>query len=251
MSKINWADEAVIATLVSAVEGFDEVSQEKVAEIAENLGGTPRSVGAKLRKMGYNVAKASAKASSWTPEMEATLRTFLEDSANVGIYTYSELAQVLFAAQGITDKQLQGKVLSMELTGAVKPTPKREAKRTYTPEQEDTYVSMAQSGASLEDIATALGVSIASARGKGLSLVKEGRLESQPVQVTSSAARRNDPLDVIENLAEASLVDICGVTGMTERGVKNMLTRRGLSCKDYDGAKRRTNLDARKEGASE
>lgn len=242
--KINWSDESVLATLHEAVAGVEEVSQEVVAELAEKLGGSVRAVGTKIRTLGYTVAKASKKATIWTPEMEAQLSNFLE--ANAGVYTYGEIAQILFSAVGITDKQVQGKILSMKLTDKVKPAPKRENVRSYTAEQEETYVQMALAGSSLEDIATALGVSIPSARGKGLSLVKEGRLEAQPVQVTSTAARRKDPLDGLD-VANESLADLCAHTNMTERGVKQMLTRRGLACKDYDGAKRRSSLDAKKE----
>lgn len=242
-TKITWNEENT-ATLESAVAGIDMVSQAKVTEIAEAMGGSTRSVGAKLRKLGYEVEKASAKASAWTAEMEAELRDFLE--ANEGTHTYSEIAQVLFSGAGITDKQVQGKILSMELTGAVKPTPKREAKRTYTPEQEDTYVAMAQANESLEAIAEALGVSVVSARGKGLSLVREGRLEAQPVQAVSTAARRKDPLDGL-NIAELTVEEIATQANMSERGVKNMLTRRGVSCANHKGAEKRAKLDAGKD----
>lgn len=244
-NKITWNDENT-ASLETAVAGLDVVSQAKVAEIAEEMGGSTRSVGAKLRKLGHEVEKASAKASVWTPEMEEELRDFL--AANEGTHTYAEIAQVLFSGAGVTDKQVQGKILSMELTGSVKPTPKREAKRTYTPEQEDTYVAMANANESLEAIAEALGVSVVSARGKGLSLVREGRLEAQPVQATSTAARRKDPLDGLD-VAGSTLEALCEATNMSARGLKNMLTRRGISCQDHDGAKKRATLDSKKDSA--
>ena len=44
----------------------------------------------------------------------------------------------------------------MELTGHVKPAPKPESVRTYTPEEEDTFVSMVNDGAFVEEIAEAL-----------------------------------------------------------------------------------------------
>jgi transposase-like protein len=245
-NKITWNDENT-ATLSAAVEGLDLVSQEVVSNIAKDMGGSTRSVGAKLRKLGFEVEKASAKASAWTPEMEDELRNFL--AANEATHTYAEIAQVLFSGAGITDKQVQGKILSMELTGSVKPTPKREAKRTYTPEQEVVYVEMALANESLEAIAEALGVSVVSARGKGLSLVREGRLDAQPVQATSTAARRKDPLDGLD-IAGSTLEALCEATNMSARGLKNMLTRRGISCQDHDGAKKRATLDAKKDVAA-
>lgn len=244
-SKITWNEENTSA-LEALVVGMDVVSQASVAEIAETLGGSARSVGAKLRKLGHEVEKASAKASIWTAEMEEQLRDFL--AAHDATHTYAEITQVLFSGAGITDKQVQGKILSMELTDAVKPTPKREAKRTYTPEQEEVYVSMAKANESLEAIAEALGVSVVSARGKGLSLVREGRLDAQPVQAVSNATRRKDPLDGVD-IAGSTLEALCEATNMSERGVKSMLTRRGISCQDYDGAKKRASLDAKKDSA--
>lgn len=242
-NKITWNEETT-NTLQAAVAGMDVVSQATVAKLAEDMGGSTRSVGAKLRKLGFEVEKASAKASAWTPEMEDQLTNFL--AANEGTHTYAEIAQVLFSGAGITDKQVQGKILSMELTGSVKPAPKREAKRTYTPEQEETYVEMALANESLEAIAEALGVSVVSARGKGLSLVREGRLEAQPVQATSTATRRKDPLDGLD-VAGSTLEALGVATNMSARGLKNMLTRRGISCLDHDGAKKRASLDSKKD----
>lgn len=242
-NKITWNEENT-NILAAAVEGLDVVSQAKVAEIANVMGASTRSIGAKLRKMGLEVEKVSAKASAWTPEMEQELATFLQN--NEGAYTYGEIAQVLFSTSGITDKQVQGKILSMELTHAVKPAPKCEAKRTYTPEQEDVYIQMANENASLEQIAEALGVTVVSARGKGLSLVREGRLTAQPVQATSTAVRRKDPLDGLD-VAGSTLETLCEATNMSARGLKNMLTRRGISCLDHDGAKKRASLDSKKD----
>jgi transposase-like protein len=245
MSKINW-NEVNTKVLTDAVEGLEVVSQEVVADLAEKLEGSARSVGAKLRKMGFEVEKVTARPSKWTPELEEKLAQILEEHA--GEYTYAELAQVFFSEEEITDKQVQGKVLSMELTHAVKPAPKRDAVRTYTPEQEATYVDMAKSGASLEAIAEALGVSLNSARGKGMSLVREGLLEEQPVQVTSTAAKRKDFLEGLD-LANMTVDEIAEATGRQTRGIKNTLTRRGLDCKDHKGSDRRTKIDSAKDAA--
>jgi hypothetical protein len=45
-----------------------------------------------------------------------------------------------------------------------------------------------------------------------------------------------DPLESIGDVAAMSVAQIAEKIGKTERGVKTMLTRRGLKAADYDGA---------------
>jgi hypothetical protein len=45
-----------------------------------------------------------------------------------------------------------------------------------------------------------------------------------------------DPLETIGDVAALSVAQIAEKIGKTERGVKTMLTRRGLKASDYDGA---------------
>ena len=90
--------------------------------------------------MGFDVELASASASkSFSDEQEATLQAFVTD--NSGSYTYAEIASH-FEGGNFSAKSIQGKILSMELTSHVKPAPKVETVRTYTPEEEGTFVSM-------------------------------------------------------------------------------------------------------------
>ncbi|WPJ68388.1 putative transcription factor D5 [Salmonella phage STP-SP2] len=42
-----------------------------------------------------------------------------------------------------------------------------------------------------------------------------------------------------------TVAEIAEKTGKSERGVKSMLSRRGLVAKDYDGAAKRAKLDAK------
>jgi len=77
-----------------------------------------------------------------------------------------------FQEATLSPKSIQGKILSMELTGHVKPAPKVEAVRTYSPSEEETFVSMVQDGAFVEAIASALGRSVNSVRVKALSLLR-------------------------------------------------------------------------------
>ena len=172
MALPKWTDERT-QQLVDFV-GDGPVSQAQVAEAADELETSTRSVSSKLRKMGFDVELASASASkSFSDEQEATLRNFVTD--NSGSYTYAEIADN-FENGNFSAKSIQGKILSMELTGHVKPAPKPESVRTYTPEEEDTFVSMVNDGAFVEEIAEALDKSVNSIRGKALSLLRSGEI---------------------------------------------------------------------------
>lgn len=242
--RITWNEENT-AQLEAAVAGQEVVTQAALEDLAGEFETTKRSVGAKLRKMGYAVEKASEVAKSgWDADQEAELVALL--NGNPGAMTFAELA-ASFAGGQFSAKQIQGKILSLELTHTVKPTPKKEAVRSYSEEEEATYVSMAEAGSSLEDIADALGKSLASARGKGLSLFKEGRIAKQPTQVTSTAnATKVDYLAGLD-LENMSVADIAEATQKSERGIKSALSRRGLNCEDYKGADKRAKLDAAKD----
>jgi hypothetical protein len=153
MALPKWTDERT-QSLVDFV-GEGPVSQVVVAQAAEELETSSRSVSSKLRKMGYEVELASASASkSFSDEQEATLNNFVVD--NSGVYTYAEIAQN-FEGGAFSAKSIQGKILSMELTEHVKPAPKPESVRTYTPQEEEQFVSMVQGGSFVEEIAEALG----------------------------------------------------------------------------------------------
>jgi ribosomal protein L22 len=164
MTKFVWNEENTTA-LQSAVANKEVISQEDQKAIGEQLGTSGRSVGSKLRKLGFtNVAKAAEKAQLMTASEIAELEEIL--AANPGQYTYAEIAQVL-AGGKFTTKQVQGKVLSLELTSSVKAAPKKEAVRSYTPAEEATFLEMAEAGASVEELAAALGRTIQQIRGKG------------------------------------------------------------------------------------
>ena len=173
MALPKWTDERT-QQLTDFVGSESPISQATVAEAAEELETSTRSISSKLRKMGYDVELASASASkSFTDEQEATLQNFVTD--NSGSYTYAEIANN-FEGGAFSAKSIQGKILSMELTGHVKPAPKQETVRTYTPEEEETFVSMVNDGSFVEEIADALGKSVNSIRGKALSLLRSGDL---------------------------------------------------------------------------
>ena len=68
----------------------------------------------------------------------------------------------------------------MELTSHVKPAPKVETVRTYTPSEEVTFVEMVNGGSFVEEIAAALDKSVNSIRGKALSLLRSGEINAIP-----------------------------------------------------------------------
>ncbi|MFP9035504.1 hypothetical protein, partial [Enterococcus faecalis] len=172
---------------------------------------------------------------------EAELVDFL--NAHAGQYTYAEIAAAVAGGQ-FGAKQVQGKILSLEMTASVKPTEKAAAVRSFTPDEETDFVNQVVAGATIEAIAAHFGRNIKQIRGKALSLLREGRIAAMPVQETSSAKTREDLLEGLD-LVNMTVAEIAEKTGKSERGVKSMLSRRGLVAKDYDGAAKRAKLDAK------
>ncbi len=228
-----WTDERT-DTLTNFVGDESPVSQGTVAGAAETLETSTRSVSSKLRKMGFEVELASASAQrAFSDEQESTLEAFV--TGNSGEYTYADIAG-LFEDGHFSPKSIQGKILSMELTGHVKPAPKVEAVRTYTPAEEATFITMVQNGDFVEAIANVMGRSVNSVRGKALSLLRSGDIDAIPRQEFTKSTSAADPLAGINDIGSMSVEAIAETIGKTARGVKTMLTRRGLTASDYDGA---------------
>lgn len=241
MALPKW-DESRTETLKSFVASEDPISQATVEEAAERLGTTVRSVASKLRKEGYTVETvASAPSKTFSEGEEAALRVFLED--NAGSFTFTDIAQA-FAGGKFTAKQIQGKVLSMELTGLVKPAEKKVYERTYSDAEEETFISMANAGEKLEAIAEALGRNVKSARGKALSLYRQEKIAAIPA--SDHVAKNVDPFEDLD-VSGMTVAAIAEKIGRTERGVKTMLTRRGLTAEDYDGAAKKAKATAKAE----
>ena len=119
----NWSDEAV-DQLMSIVGSESPVSVESVERAAEQLGKTTRSIASKLRQLDREVASlAKEKTSAFTADEGADLADFVQ--ANAGNLTYKEIAEN-FAGGKFSAKQIQGKLLALELTGSVKPAEKVE-----------------------------------------------------------------------------------------------------------------------------
>ena len=241
MALPKWTEERTSA-LTDFVGDESPVSQATVAEAAVELETSTRSISSKLRKMGHEVELASASATrAFSDAQEATLAAFVSD--NSGEYTYAEIAGH-FEDGAFSPKSIQGKILSMELTDHVKPAPKVEAVRTYSPAEEVTFVSMVQDGAFVEAIAAELDRSVNSVRGKALSLLRSGDIDAIPRQETTKGASKEDPLAELTDIGTMGVEDIAEAIGKTARGVKTMLTRRGISAADYDGAAKKEKASA-------
>ena len=123
----------------------------------------------------------------------------------------------------------------MELTEHVAPAPKVESVRTYSEAEEVTFIGMVNDGAFVEAIAAELDRSVNSVRGKALSLLRSGDIAAIPRQETTKGSSNVDPLAEVD-VAAMTVEAIADSIGKTARGVKTMLTRRGLTAADYDGA---------------
>tara|TARA_R100001163_G_C5051596_1_gene188389 strand:+ start:175 stop:891 length:717 start_codon:yes stop_codon:yes gene_type:complete len=235
MALPKWTDERT-QQLTDFVGSESPVSQATVANAADELETSVRSVSSKLRKMGFDVELASASQSkAFSDEQESTLSNFVQD--NSGSYTYAEIAEN-FEGGAFSAKSIQGKILSMQLTEHVKPAPKVETVKSYNEDEEATFVSMVNDGAFIEQIADSLGRSVNSIRGKALSLLRAGEINAIPKQEHVTGNSKADPLADMD-ITDMSVEDIADEIGKTVRGVKTMLTRRGLQCADYNGAARK------------
>lgn len=238
-----WSDEAT-NQMLSMVGGESPVSAGTVERIAEALGFTTRSVASKLRQLDHEVASmAKEKTSAFTASEGDDLADFV--NANAGRYTYKEIAEQ-FAGGKFSAKQIQGKLLALELTGSVKPAEKVEAARTYTEAEEATFVKMADNGSFIEDIAAKLGKSVASVRGKALSLTRKGQISKIPAQRESHAKESIDPVTALGAAIHGMTVaEIAAAVDKTERGLRTLLTRRGIKVADYDGAAKKAKAEAK------
>ena len=235
MALPKWTDERT-SSLENFVGSESPVSQATVASAAEELETSVRSVSSKLRKMGYDVELASSSnTKSFSDEQEATLSNFVTD--NSGQYTYAEIASN-FEGGAFSAKSIQGKILSMQLTEHVKPAPKVESIKTYSEDEEATFIGMVNDGAFIEEIAESLGKSVNSIRGKALSLLRAGEINAIPKQKETKGSGKADPLADLD-IDDMTVESIADEIGKTVRGVKTMLTRRGLVCADYDGSARK------------
>jgi arsenate reductase-like glutaredoxin family protein len=239
----NWSDEAV-AQLMSIVGSESPVSVDSVERAAEQLGKTTRSIASKLRQLDREVASlAKEKTSAFTADEGDDLADFV--NANAGNLTYKDIAEA-FADGKFTAKQIQGKLLALELTGSDKPAEKVEVARTYTEAEEATFIKMADAGSFIEEIAAKLNKTVASVRGKALSLTRKGQIAKIPAQKQSHAKETVDPVSALgDKIASMTVAEIAQAVDKTERGLRTLLTRRGIKVADYDGAAKKAKAEAK------
>jgi len=201
MSKFEYTDEMVARMEQVSSSG---VTEEVIQTLCDEFEFPRRSVTAKLRKLGFDVPKKPGAAPVFSAEEIATT----------------------FADGNFTARQINGKALSLEMTQHVKPAEKKVTPKTYTPEEESTISSMVSGGSYLEEIADAVGKTVASVRGKLLSMGLKAPQRDKK-------ASKSDPYEGIENLTDQTVDQLAEHFDKTVRGVKTVLTRRGLSAADY------------------
>lgn len=238
-----WSDE-VITQLLQIVGAESPVSAATVTKAADTLQVTARSIAAKLRQLDREVASlAKEKTSAFSEDEGIALSNFV--ASNAGVFTYKEIAEK-FADGKFNAKQIQGKLLALELTGQVRPADKVEVARTYTESEEATFVKMASGGSFIEEIADALNKTVASVRGKALSLTRSGQIAKIPAQRESHAKDHTDPVTALgDKIATMTVAEIAAAVDKTERGLRTLLTRRGIKVADYDGKAKKEKAEAK------
>jgi len=227
------------AQLTAIVNGESPVSLDTVANAAEQLETTTRSISSKLRRMGVEVAKKVADAPAFDANQTAQLVELL--TSNVGVFTAQEVADKI---GDFTSAQIRGKLLSLDLIANLKPSEKAVSVRKYTPEQETRIVEMVLAGSFVEDIAAEMGKEVASIRGKCLSLLREHEGLTMPATRDKKGGAKADPYEDLD-LESMSVEAIAEAANKTERAVKVHLTTVGLSATDYNGARKRAKADAK------
>lgn len=245
MSKLpKWDDERT-NILLGVVGSESPVSVATVESAANTLETTAKSVAAKLRKLGHTVeSMAVEKKKGYSPEEEQEIERFLRNNANA--YTYAEIASMVLNGSR-SPKQIQGKILAMELTGLVKPTPKVEREKTFTDAEEAKLMRLlSDDNVYIEDIAEALGKEVNSVRGKILSITRtEAGKDIKIPKQREYKAKDVDPIEALgAKIADMTVEEIATAISKTPRGVKTMLTHRKIDCKDWKGAKRAEKIAA-------
>lgn len=220
MSKFEYTEDMVSRMETACASG---VTEEIIETLCDEFEFPRRSVTAKLRKLGFDVPKKPGAAPVFSADETDALAAFLDE--NSGVHTAEEIAEV-FADGKFTARQINGKALSLEMTAHIKPAEKKVTPKTFTPEQEAQIEALVTAGKYLEEIADEMGRPVNSVRGKLLSM-------GLKAEQRDKKAAKSDPYEGIEDMLDQSVEDIADAFGKTVRGVKTVLTRRGLACADY------------------
>ena len=83
-------------------------------------------------------------------------------------------------------------------------------------------------------------------RGKALSLTRQGAIDGIPAQKESHAKASVDAVDALgSKIGSMTVAEIASATEKTERGIKTLLTRRGINVADYAGADKKAKAEAK------
>jgi hypothetical protein len=140
MAKFEYTEEMVARMEAACATG---VTEEIIEQLCTEFEFPRRSVTAKLRKQGFDVPHKPKAAPTFTEAETEELRDFLE--ANDGVHTAEEIAEQI-AGGKFTARQINGKVLSLELHTAIKPAEKKVAPRTYTATEEARISELVEGG---------------------------------------------------------------------------------------------------------
>lgn len=220
MSKFEYTEDMVTRMNEVAAGG---ITEETIEALMAEFDFPRRSVTAKLRKLGHDVPKKPNDPPVFSAAETEALSQFLAD--NSGEFTAEEIAEQ-FADGKFNARQINGKALSLEMTGNIKPAEKKVAPKTYSEEEETKIAALVAAGKFLEEIAEAVGRPVNSLRGKLLSM---GLKATQRDKKASKA----DAYEGIEDMLDKTVEELAAAFDKTPRGVKTVLTRRGLACADY------------------
>jgi len=208
--------DTMVQTIEDALVGVVTASKVLVAELAESLEVSEKSLAAKIRNMGYTTENA-VKGKTFT---EAETAQF-ESLASAGTATAEDIAE----AMGKTTAQIRGKALACKATLA--PSPKKApAVLKYTEAETETVTQMAENGDFIEDIAEAMNRTVAQIRGKLLSLKlkapqRESKAKARTVVYTDEVIA-----SVITAVGEGqSSADIAESLELNVRGLRSRLGR--------------------------
>ena len=213
---------------VLSVKPTREGIAQLVAEFSTEGSPYPeKSVAAKARALSLAVQSAE-KSPVFTAEEGAALTALLQ--GNHQVFTSAEVAEK-FAGGKFSPKQISGKALALKRVDALRKTEKKVVAKKYSPEEEARITELQAGGASLEKIAAELGKEVTQMRGKLLSMKLTAPQENKKAPKTGA-------YEGLEILAPTMTVEeLVAHYDKTPRGVKTMLTRKGLVAKDYDGTK--------------
>jgi len=79
-----------------------------------------------------------------------------------------------------------------------------------------------------------------------LSLTRKGQIAKIPAQRVSHAKETVDPVTALgDKIGSMTVADIAKAVDKTERGLRTLLTRRGIKVADYDGAAKKAKAEAK------